>query len=72
MRVATIQCFNYSGQEFEGKKKDFPVCDADTPVILKQGQGHQTNVLTGRPKQSYNHAKFEKSSLKSVHEKGNI
>ena len=34
-----IQCSNYRGQE---SKEQFAVYDSNTPVTLKQGQGHQT------------------------------
>ena len=39
MYVRTIQLLNYSGQEC---KKQLAVQDSDTPVTLKEGQGHQT------------------------------
>ena len=39
MYVKTIQCLNYGGQE---SKIQFVVYDSDTPVTLKQGQGHLT------------------------------
>ena len=38
MYVRTIQCLNCGGQE---SKEQFAVHDSDTPVTLKQGQGHQ-------------------------------
>ena len=38
MYVRTLQCLNYGGQECE---KQFAVYDSDTPMTLKQGQGHQ-------------------------------
>ena len=41
-------------------KKQFAVYDSDTPVTLKQGQGHQTWYELVDPKQGYNHAKFER------------
>ena len=66
MYVATIKHFNYSKQE---SKKIFAVYYSDTPVTLRQGQGHKTwHQLVG-PKQDYNHAKFEGPPFNSVHEK---
>ena len=44
----------------------------DTHVILKQGQGHQTVNDNLKPKQGYNHAKFERSCFSGVREKGNV
>ena len=55
-----MQCLNYSGQE---SKKQIVVYDSDTPVTLKQDQGHQTLSDNVNPKEGYNHAKFERSSL---------
>ena len=66
MNVSTIKHLNYSGQESE---KQFPVYDCDTPVILKQGQGHQTWNKLVDPKQGCNNGKFEKPRLNSVHQK---
>ena len=37
MNVGTIKRLNYGGQE---SKKQFTVCNSDTPVTLKQGQRH--------------------------------
>ena len=45
--------------------------DSDTPVTLKQGQGHQTWYELVESKQGYNNAKFEKSCLNSVCERAN-
>ena len=56
MHVATIQCSNCNGQE---SKTQFAVYDSDTPVALKQGEGHQTRYELVDTKQDYNHAKFE-------------
>ena len=44
------------------RKQKSAVCDYDTPVTLKQGQGHKTWYMVD-PKQGYNKAKFEKISL---------
>ena len=41
-------------------KKQFAVYDSDTPVTLKQGQGHQTWYEFLDPKQGHNKAKFFK------------
>ena len=61
--IRTTQCLNYSGQE---SRKQFAVYDSDTPVTLKQGQGHQTWYDLVDLKQSHNNAKFEKPHLNSV------
>ena len=37
--------------------------DSNTPVALKQGQGHQIWYDLVDPKQGYNNAKFEKNLL---------
>ena len=58
--------FNYSGWE---SKKRLSVCDSDTAVILKQGQGHQTWYELVNYKQGYIYAKFEKPRLNAIHEK---
>ena len=60
--VRTIQHLNYCGQESE---KQFAVYDSDTPVTLKQDQGHQTWYELEDPKQGYNNAKFEKNTCLS-------
>ena len=39
---------------------------------MKQGEGHQTWYELVNPKQGYNHAKFERPSLNSVHQKVNV
>ena len=57
MAVATIQCLNTEDKNL--KKKKIAVYGSDTPVILKQDQGHQTGYKSVEPMQSYNHAKFE-------------
>ena len=45
---------------------------SDTPVTLKQGQGHQTYNDNVYPKHGYNSAKFERSCFHGVWEKANI
>ena len=42
------------------QNKQFAVYDSDTPVTLKQGQGHQTWYEFLDPKQGHNKAKFFK------------
>ena len=49
-------------------KKQFAVYNSDTPVTLKQGQGHQTYEMVD-PKQGYNHAKFARPLLNNVPKK---
>ena len=39
----------------------FTVYISDTPMTLEQSQGHQTYNNNVDPKESYNHAKFERS-----------
>ena len=41
-------------------KKQFAVDDSDTPMTLKQYQGHQTWYKLVDPKQGYNNVKFIK------------
>ena len=50
----------------------FAVIISDTPVTLKQSQGHQTYNDNVDSKQGYNHVKFERSSFNGVQEKENI
>ena len=50
----------------------FAVFISDTPVTLKQSQGHQTYHDNVDPEQGYNHAKFERSCLNGFQEKANI
>ena len=63
MYVSTIQHLNYSGQE---SKKQFAVYDSDTPVTLKQSQGHQSCKENVDTLEGYNHAKFERCYIKSM------
>ena len=62
----TIQHLNYSGQKFV---KQYAFYDSDTPMALKQGQGHQTWYILIDLEQGYNNTKFEKPRLNSVGEK---
>ena len=57
MYVRTIQRLNYGGQE---SKEQCAVYDSDTPVTLKQSQGHQTWFELVDPEQGYDNAKFKK------------
>ena len=43
----------------------------DTPVTLKQGQGHQTRYESVDPTKCYNNAKFQKPHLSSLPERAN-
>ena len=47
------------------------VYDSDTPVTLKQDQGHQTRYEFEDPKQGFNNAKFEKPGVNGAHERSN-
>ena len=47
----------------------FAVYISDTPVVLKQSQGHQTWNDNVDPKRGYNHAKFERSGFNGVGKK---
>ena len=50
----------------------FAVYISDTPVTLRQSQGHKTYNENVDPEQGYNYAKFERSRFNSVREKANI
>ena len=41
---------------------------SNTPVTLKQSQGHQTYTDNVGPKEGYNHARFERSGLNGIWE----
>ena len=58
--VRKLQPLNYGEQE---SKKQFAVYDSNTPVILKQGYGHQTWYPLVYSKQGYNNAKIEEKNL---------
>ena len=49
----------------------FVVYVSDTPVTLKQSQGHQTQNDNVDPKQIYNQTKFGRSFFTGVQEKVN-
>ena len=68
MYVATIQCL----QRTRIQNMQFAIDISDTPVTLKQSQGHQIYNQNVDPKQGYNHAKFERPCCKyDVWEKAN-
>ena len=50
----------------------FAVYISDTPVTLKESQGHQTYNENVHPKQGYNNAKLERPALDSVYQKANV
>ena len=50
----------------------FAVFISDTPVTLKQSQGHQIYNDNVDPNQGYNLAKFERPSFDVVREKANV
>ena len=64
MYVAIIRCLIYTRQE--SKKIIFAVHASDTPVALKQDQGHQSWDRLADLKQGHNHANFERPCLDSV------
>ena len=51
---------NYGGED---SLKKIAVYDSDTPMTLKQDQGHKTWYKLVDPKQGYNNAQFEKTLL---------
>ena len=67
--VRTIKRVNYGEQE--SKHKQSAVYNSDTPVTLKQGQGHQASYEVVDPKQGCNDSKFENPCLNGVYEKVN-
>ena len=67
MYVRTIQSSIYGGHE---SKNQFAIYNSDTPVTLKQGQGHQAWYELD-PMQGYKNVKFENPHLYSVREKAN-
>ena len=52
--------------------KTIPVYDSDVSVTLKYSQGNQTCYDLLDPEQGYNHTKFEKPPLNSVHQNANV
>ena len=61
---------NYSVQE--SKKAQFSAYTSDTPVTLKQSQGHQTYNYNVDLEQGYNHAKFERFHFNHARGKTNV
>ena len=66
------QPYNIETTADKNLKTQFTVNVSDTPVTLKQGQGHQTQNNKVDPQQDYNSAKFEKSHFKGVQEKAEM
>ena len=64
MYVPTIQGFKL--QRTRIQTTQFMVYISDTPVTLKQGQGHQTYNDHVNPKQGSKHTKFERSCYNGV------
>ena len=60
----------YRGQA--SKTRNLRFIFSDIPLTLKQCQGHQTYDGNVDPKQTNNHAKFERSCFNGVQEKANI
>ena len=70
--VGKNQCLNYGGPKPKKKQKtekQFALYDSDTPVTLKQDQGHQIEYELVDTEQGYDNAMFEKSRWNSVREK---
>ena len=65
-----MQYLNYRGQE--SKTRNLRFIFSDIPLTLKQCQGHQTYDDNVDPKQTNNHAKFERSCFNGVREKANV
>ena len=67
MYVATIQNLSTVDRNMnKNLKSQFAVYISDTPVTLKQRQGHQIYNENFVTKQGYNHAKFERSRFSGV------
>ena len=62
-------CSNYTNLNYSGQKsrKQLAVYDSDTLVILKETWSESVD-----PEQGYDHAKFEKLRLNSVHKKNGV
>ena len=59
-------------QRTRTQNTQFTVNVSNTPVILKQSQGHQTYDKNVDPEQGYNHTQFERPRFNGVREKGNV
>ena len=62
----------FTQQRTRIQNMQFAVYISDTPVTLKESQGHHTQNNNVNPKQSYNPAKFERFCFKGVREKANV
>ena len=69
-QILLLLFFFYSAQESKISTQ-FAVYGSNTPLILKQSQGHQTWHVSLDPHQGYNHAKFEIPLRNSAWEKAN-
>ena len=56
----------------EESKNNFAVYDSDAPVTLKQGHRHQTWYELQDLEQGYNHSKFDRYPVNSVHQNVNV
>ena len=68
MYVATIQCL----QRTRIQNMQIAIDISDTPVTLKQSQGHQTCNEYVDLEHDYEYANFERSRFYSVQEKDNV
>ena len=53
------------------QNRQFAAYIYNTPMTLKQNQGHQTWHKLSEPKQGYNHPMFKRPNLSTVHQKAN-
>ena len=60
------QQYNIQTAEEKNQKQQLAVNISDTPVTLKQSQGHQTYNENVDPNQGYDHAKLKRSRFNSV------
>ena len=70
MYVATIQHTTADKTLNYNQKAQSAVYISDTPVTLKQSQGHKTRNENADQEQGYNYATFESSHFNSIPEKG--
>ena len=61
----------WTAEDKNSNYTQFAVYISDTPVTLKQSQGHQTYNDNIDPKQGFSHGKFERSCFDCVREKAN-
>ena len=64
-------CKNHTTSKLQWTRKQSAVYDPDTPVTLKQGQGHQSWSELVDSKHGYNNAQYENPCFNSVCEKAN-